>query len=123
MTVLRELGTREEKGMGRFMEVAVGITLIFVSIGAMTHVTKTGDWWVLVAILIFVTSMYKVRVRHAQSELFRLPTDQGKSKHLEALEKRMNDLQDIVLGLDDKLERLAKKANPPPPTADEERTP
>jgi hypothetical protein len=105
--------------MTKFREVAVGVVLICLGAGAMIHVIKSGDWWILIPMLVLVTATQRRKCRGGSDD----EPDLQDSSRMGDLEGRINDLQDIILGLDDKMNRLAKRMpSPQAETPDEERT-
>ena len=71
--------------MSKFMEVSVGIVLMCLGVGAMVHVMRSGDWWILFPLLFLVGMGYR---RRCDNEPERGPEWDGSTGN-EDLQKRM----------------------------------
>ena len=101
----------------RFIQVALGITLMFLGIGAMQQLARGQSPVSILLFLGFLAVVAIVGPRFSKRE-----DPAAVASDAPDLEQRMNDLQEIVLGLDEKLTRLAKKIEAPPASSTEERS-
>ena len=98
--------------MGRLMQIAIGISLIILASGTVHYVHDRqfsgGGMVALIVVMVLIFTMFKKTIRQPGTDR-KAPSGDELTRRIAALERRLTDVQDVMITIDEKLDRLGHR--------------